>query len=77
MITETAEIYRNAVQPWIDAQPASRIQWVHNILSGIEEAEKVLFRDDDPDTGFIIVPDRYGAYWHTYKDVSLKSSSIY
>ncbi|KAK3807745.1 MAG: HIT-like domain-containing protein [Benniella sp.] len=57
MITETAEIYRNAVLPWIEAQPASRIQWVHNILSGLEEAEKVLFRDDDPDTGFIIVPD--------------------
>jgi m7GpppX diphosphatase len=59
MITETAQIYHQAVLPWIAAQPTSRIQWVHNILSGVKEAEKVLFRDEDPDTGFIILPDRY------------------
>lgn len=30
---------------------------VYNILSGKSEAEKVLFRDDDPDYGFVILPD--------------------
>jgi len=58
MITETAEIYKNAVLPWIESQPKSRLLWVHNILQGIKEKESVLFRDDDPDTGFIVLPDR-------------------
>ncbi|GJJ72103.1 m7GpppX diphosphatase [Entomortierella parvispora] len=57
MITETAEIYKNAVLPWIESQPKSRLMWVHNILQGIKEQENVLFRDDDPDTGFIVLPD--------------------
>lgn len=59
MVTETAEVYRKAVLPWIEAQPTSRIQWIYNILSGLKETENVLFRDDDPDTGFIVLPDRY------------------
>ncbi|KAF8970508.1 hypothetical protein BGZ46_010482 [Entomortierella lignicola] len=57
MITETAEVYKKAVLPWIEAQPKSRIQWVYNIFSGLSEVGNVLFRDEDPDTGFIILPD--------------------
>ncbi|KAF9960913.1 hypothetical protein BGZ65_011535 [Modicella reniformis] len=57
MITESAEIYKNSVLPWIEAQPTSRIQWVHNILNGLKETENVFFRDDDPDIGFIVLPD--------------------
>ena len=30
---------------------------VYNILSGVSEAEKILFRDDDPTYGFVILPD--------------------
>lgn len=59
MITETAEVYHKAILPWIDSQPKSRIQWVYNILEGLKERENILFRDNDPDTGFIVLPDRY------------------
>lgn len=58
MITETAKIYRDAVLPWIECQPRSRIQWVYNILDGLKETENILFRHSDPDTGFIVLPDR-------------------
>lgn len=71
MITETAEIYHKAILPWIESQPKSRIQWVYNILEGLKERENVLFRDDDPDTGFIVLPDRYRSL------VLLIHSSIY
>ncbi|KAF9212196.1 hypothetical protein CPC16_002218 [Podila verticillata] len=57
MITETAQIYRNAVLPWIESQPKSRIQWVYNILDGLKETENILFRHSDPETGFIVLPD--------------------
>ncbi|KAF9938770.1 hypothetical protein BGZ75_002283 [Mortierella antarctica] len=57
MITETAKVYKSVVLPWIESQPTSRIQWVHNILQGLKETENVIFRDDDPDTGFIVSPD--------------------
>ncbi|KAF9970170.1 hypothetical protein BGZ73_007210 [Actinomortierella ambigua] len=58
MLTETAEIYHERVLPWIESQPKGRIQWVYNILSGLKEQGDILFRDDDPDTGFIVLPDR-------------------
>ncbi|KAG0258317.1 hypothetical protein DFQ27_004693 [Actinomortierella ambigua] len=57
MVTETAEIYRARVLPWIENQPKSRIQWVYNILNGSKEQDDILFRDNDPDTGFIVLPD--------------------
>ncbi|KAF9438028.1 hypothetical protein BGZ76_010157 [Entomortierella beljakovae] len=57
MITETAETYKKVVLPWIESQPQSRIQWVYNILSGLKEQENVLYRDEDPDVGFIVLPD--------------------
>ncbi|KAK3838241.1 MAG: scavenger mRNA decapping enzyme [Linnemannia gamsii] len=57
MITETAEIYHKAVLPWIESQPKSRIQWVYNILEGLKEQQNILLRDNDPDTGFIVLPD--------------------
>lgn len=30
---------------------------VENILTGVSEADKVLFRDDSPSNGFLILPD--------------------
>lgn len=57
MILETPEIYKQVTKPWIDSIPKSKTTWVHNILDGVSERESVLFRDDDPKTGFVIVPD--------------------
>ncbi|KAF9933208.1 hypothetical protein FBU30_006149 [Linnemannia zychae] len=57
MITETSEIYQKAVLPWIESQPKSRIQWVYNILDGHKEQENILLRDNDPNVGFIVLPD--------------------
>ncbi|KAG9064165.1 hypothetical protein KI688_003353 [Linnemannia hyalina] len=57
MITETAEIYHKAILPWIESQPKSRIQWVYNILEGLKEQENIILRDNDADTGFIVLPD--------------------
>ncbi|KAF9104978.1 hypothetical protein BGX27_009859 [Mortierella sp. AM989] len=57
MITETAEVYKKIILPWIESQPKSRTLWVENILNGLKEKENVLFRDEDPGTGFIILPD--------------------
>jgi hypothetical protein len=33
------------------------ISRVFNILDGKNEADRILFRDDNPSTGFIILPD--------------------
>lgn len=33
------------------------VQWVYNILSGKSEADRVVYSDPDPDTGFVLVPD--------------------
>ncbi|KAI9479249.1 hypothetical protein LPJ55_002741 [Coemansia sp. RSA 990] len=57
LITETSDLYSSAVKPFIDAQPASRIQWVYNILTKKVEADRIVFEDPDPENGFIILPD--------------------
>ncbi|KAL5511752.1 hypothetical protein ACEPAH_4970 [Sanghuangporus vaninii] len=57
MVRETPELYEKIVKPFIQAFPPSRTHWVENILTGVSEAEKVLYRDDSPETGFLILPD--------------------
>ncbi|RXW18165.1 hypothetical protein EST38_g7689 [Candolleomyces aberdarensis] len=53
MVRETPELYRNVVKPYVAAFPASRTQWVENILQGISEQSKLLYSDSD----FLILPD--------------------
>ncbi|KAG8823718.1 hypothetical protein FRC17_009247 [Serendipita sp. 399] len=53
VVSETPELYRSIVKPYIDSFPPERTSWVDNILSYKSEAEKILYEDDD----WIIVPD--------------------
>jgi len=53
MVRETPELYENIVKPYISAVPASRTQWVENILNGISEQSKVLYSSPE----FLILPD--------------------
>lgn len=57
MITETPGLYEQVTLPWINSIPKSKTTWARNILDGTSEAESVLYRDDDPKTGFVILPD--------------------
>ncbi|KAH9990963.1 scavenger mRNA decapping enzyme [Russula compacta] len=59
IVRETPALYERIVRPYIDAFPASRTQWIDEIVSGRSESEKVLFRSP-PETdpfGFLILPD--------------------
>ncbi|KAG6329080.1 hypothetical protein ID866_10008 [Astraeus odoratus] len=53
MVHETPELYENVVKPYIEAFPASRTQWVRNVLDGSSEADTVLHSTDS----FLILPD--------------------
>ncbi|KAK0525251.1 hypothetical protein OC835_005670 [Tilletia horrida] len=57
MVRETPEVYENVVRTWIESQPASRINWVYNILDKVKEKDSIIYEDADPQNGFIIVPD--------------------
>ncbi|CEQ42269.1 SPOSA6832_04088 [Sporobolomyces salmonicolor] len=57
LISETPELYEQVVKPYIEGLDAKSISWVYNILEGTAEAENVLLRDDDPQTGFVLTPD--------------------
>ncbi|XP_076472346.1 m7GpppX diphosphatase-like [Babylonia areolata] len=56
VVRETPELYRSVTQPCVDASQFS-IQWVHNILEKKTEAERIVFEDPNPETGFILLPD--------------------
>ncbi|KAI0827016.1 scavenger mRNA decapping enzyme [Trametes gibbosa] len=57
MVHETPTLFESIVKPYISAFPLSRTRWVDNILNGVSEADKILFRDPAPETGFVILPD--------------------
>ncbi|KAN0127241.1 HIT-like domain containing protein [Lactarius tabidus] len=58
IVRETSALYERVVRPYIDAFPASRTQWIDEIILGRSEAEKILFRSPESDPfGFLILPD--------------------
>ncbi|KAI8344785.1 HIT-like domain-containing protein [Chlamydoabsidia padenii] len=57
LIKETPAMYTAITQPYIDSLPPSRIEWVHNILQGKAEVDRVLYHDDDQENGFVVLPD--------------------
>lgn len=60
MVTETAEIYRTHVRPYMQAKrEEGRLNWVFNILEGRTEQEDVILRDEGhgPQDGFLMLPD--------------------
>ncbi|CEJ01576.1 hypothetical protein RMCBS344292_15599 [Rhizopus microsporus] len=57
MIVETPTDYERITLPYIKDIPLSRIQWVKNILEGKSEADRVIYQNKDPQTGFVILPD--------------------
>lgn len=57
LIAETPAMYASLVRPWIEGQLGTRLQWVENILAGRSEQDRVLYRDDSPEDGFILLPD--------------------
>lgn len=57
MLVETPELYESITLPYIKSIPEKRTAWVHNILNGSAEADRVIFHDHDPENGFVILPD--------------------
>ena len=64
MVTETAEIYRDHVRPYMSAKrEEGRLNWVFNILEGRTEQEDVILRDKgsgegkEEEEGFLVLPD--------------------
>ena len=60
MVTETPQVYRELVKPYVESTRGSgRLDWVYNILTHQSEAEKIVFEDTDEHEGFILLPDLY------------------
>lgn len=60
-VTETPDIYRDRVRPFMQAKrEAGRLNWVYNIIEGRKEAEDVIYRTvlgEAGDEGFLLLPD--------------------
>jgi m7GpppX diphosphatase len=57
MVTETPEIYKNYVRPYMQRQrEKGALNWVFNIIEGRTEQEDVLYRETG-DSGFLLLPD--------------------
>ncbi|THC99527.1 hypothetical protein EYZ11_000987 [Aspergillus tanneri] len=60
MVTETPEIYREYIRPYMSTKrEEGRLNWVFNILEGRTEQEDVILRDSGhgPEDGFLMLPD--------------------
>ncbi|KAK1783140.1 HIT-like domain-containing protein [Copromyces sp. CBS 386.78] len=61
-VSETPQIYRDHVRPYMQAQRESgRLNWAFNIVEGKKEVEDVIYRtpygEDTEDEGFLLLPD--------------------
>ncbi|XP_030648059.1 m7GpppX diphosphatase [Chanos chanos] len=56
LVEETGDDYRSITLPYISSQSFS-VQWVYNILEKKAEADRIIFEDPDPNTGFVLLPD--------------------
>ncbi|KAK7093810.1 m7GpppX diphosphatase-like [Littorina saxatilis] len=56
IVRETPHLYQTVTKPCLDVNKFS-VQWVHNILEKKTEADRIVFEDPDPETGFILLPD--------------------
>ncbi len=61
-VVETPELYERVVRPYIESLPASRIEWVYNILNKTAEAERLIFEDPDPVTGAWLESPALGSF---------------
>ncbi|KAM5445665.1 putative 5'-(N(7)-methyl 5'-triphosphoguanosine)-[mRNA] diphosphatase [Microsporum audouinii] len=58
MVTETPAIYQEHVRPYMSGKrEAGRLNWVYNIIEGRKEQEDVLYRHQDEEEGFLLLPD--------------------
>ncbi|KAL4957996.1 HIT-like domain-containing protein [Aspergillus filifer] len=60
MVTETPEIYRDYIRPYMQAKrEEGRLNWVFNILEGRTEQEDVILRDNEhgAENAFLMLPD--------------------
>ncbi|GMK59680.1 hypothetical protein CspeluHIS016_0802860 [Cutaneotrichosporon spelunceum] len=56
LLIETPATYDTVVEPYISSFPPERTEWVHAILEGRKEAERVLFSSPG-EQGFMLLPD--------------------
>jgi len=54
---ETAEDYRLLTKPYIDSIPTESKEWIYNIIEGKKEVDRVIYSDNNPETGFVVVLD--------------------
>lgn len=61
LVTETPEIYRDKVRPYmLSKREQGRLNWVFNIIEGRKEVEDVIYRTklgEAGDEGFLLLPD--------------------
>jgi m7GpppX diphosphatase len=56
LVCETPDHYREITLPYIEAQQFS-LKWVHNILDHKSETERIVCDIEDPEIGFVLLPD--------------------
>ncbi|XP_016987739.2 m7GpppX diphosphatase [Drosophila rhopaloa] len=56
LIRETPDLYQKITKPYLTSSQFS-LDWVYNILDHKQEKERIVFEDEDPETGFILLPD--------------------
>jgi m7GpppX diphosphatase len=56
ILEESYADYMKLTVPYIESSQFD-IEWVYNILEHKKEADRIVFEDEDPDLGFILLPD--------------------
>ena len=56
MVEETPSLYSTVIAPFIESDQFSP-DWIRNALEHKKEADRIIYEDADPESGFILYPD--------------------
>ena len=62
-VEETADDYHSITLPHLMEDQFS-YQWIYNILDHKKEVERIIFEDEDPVNGFVLLPGNYNNSWY-------------
>lgn len=76
IVNETYELYEKITLPYITSQQFS-LEWIDNILAHKAEQDKIVYEDENKETGFVMVPDlKWDGQLHTLKLLALPFQKV-
>jgi m7GpppX diphosphatase len=79
IVQETQYLYKNIIKPYVKNNLLIKNSWIYDILDGTKENENIIYKNNDPINGFVVLPDPKWDYYknHLYLLVIVNNKNLY